>query len=104
MDCVRRALRGYAGKVVLCETPDINWNKYSNVRGFESEFKVDVGKHHVARKPELYAPKIYEACRMAREYCELMCLTIPLWATLPKDIEPGEPLKAALRIYTAKHE
>jgi len=99
--CVQRALRNSCHRVVYCHTPSIDFGTHEkNLREFKSEFDKVVAKHSVARKPEMYEVTLFNVCRSAREYCEVMCLDVPRWASMPDGIEPGAPLKAAIAVFS----
>lgn len=96
---VQQAIRGSYRRVVYCNDPTGYSLSISNLDAFKREMDAAIAKHNKARKPELYSGEIFNQCRLAREYCEVMCLPVPSWAALPEDIEAGAPLRAALAVH-----
>lgn len=74
----------------------------TNLADFYAAMQQVADKHANARKPQLYKADILHQCRLAREYCEVMCLPVPAWALLPDNIEAGKPLITAMKI-TQEH-
>lgn len=96
---VRQAVRNSYRRVVYCADVNDPTAMQTNLREFKSAMDTAAAKHAKARKPELYASEICAQAEMAREYCEVMNLAVPVWACLPENIEPGKPLTAALKVF-----
>lgn len=96
---VQRVIRGSYRRVVYCNDLTDYSLSINNLAAFKGKMDAAVAKHNKARKPELYSGEIFNQCRLAREYCEVMCLPVPSWAALPADIEAGAPLRAALAVH-----
>lgn len=98
---VQRALNRSHRRVVYCEFVDTLQGS-ANLLAFQQDFEAVAGKHAKARvdsTKRTYASYIYKHARQAKIYCEVMCLPVPLWATIPEGIDYGDALKAALIIY-----
>jgi len=99
---VQRAVHSSSRRVVYCENPlatNSLLQHESCLASFKYELEKFAVKHAKARKPGLYAGDIKNEARLAREYCEVMCLPVPTWAMLPDGIEAGKPMIAALRAH-----
>ena len=99
---VQQAVRSSSRRVVYCMYPQAADNAAQhevNLADFKQHMDAAAVKHAKARKPELYAGDIKNEARLAREYCEVMCLPVPTWAMLPNGIEAGKPMIAALRAH-----
>lgn len=98
---VQRATRNSPRRVVHCNYVT-GFDMVGNVREFKRKTDALAIKHAAARKPELYSGSIFHQARLAREYCEVMCIPAPEWAQIPDTILPGKPLIAALAVYQAQ--
>lgn len=103
---VQIAIRDSNRRVISCSSPD-GISHGPNLHAFQSDMDTAIAKHARARKSELYCTEILYQAHLAREYCEVFCLPVPLWAMLPElssdfiDVDKlfrGEPLRAILAI------
>ena len=92
----RTVLCAYPQAVASAEQHDINLDCFKQAKDYLAQ------RHAKARKPELYSGGIKTEARQAREYCEVMCIPVPVWAMLPASIEAGKPLMTALEFYREK--
>jgi len=100
MRIVQSAVNRAGYRVVYCGDVGGFIAHDSNLRQFQIELERAAVKHDKARKPQLYKGGIMHQCKLAREYCEVMCIPVPSWAQLPDNIEAGKPLTAAMRVHT----
>jgi len=99
IQAVQSAIRNTYRREVYCADPSVVASHDENLQSFKSEMDSIAVKHAKARKPQLYACDILHQARLAREYCEVMCIPTPTWALLPSNIEPGKPLIAAMQVH-----
>ena len=106
---VKSACNASHRRTIYCSRPDVcrlPSDHERNLSVFRSEMDESIAKHAKARKPELYTVDILHQATLAREYCEVMCLPVPIWAQLPgmnfvatDKLFRGEPLRALLKIH-----
>jgi hypothetical protein len=106
---VRSACNTSHRRTVYCYRPDgcrLPSDHERNLNDFRFEMDESITKHAKARKPELYTADVLHQATLAREYCEVMCLPVPIWAQLPgtefvatDKLFRGEPLRALLKIH-----
>jgi len=97
-------------RTVYCSRPDVCGlpsDHERNLNDFRVEMDEAIAKHAKARKPELYTADILHQATLARKYCEVMCLPVPIWARLPgvefiatDKLFKGEPLRALLKLHS----
>ena len=97
ISAVQHGIRNTHRKVLYVGDPTevVGWG---NVEQMKRDFESVESKHAKARKPALYSGELFHICRRCRDYCEVMCLPVPIWAELRSGIEPGKPLMAAIEV------
>lgn len=104
--CVRNAVRDCGLRVIHCHEPDAVFHD-RNMGVYKSNIDALIEKHTKARKPEIYTGGILREAERAREYCEVMCIPVPLWAQLPdmSFVEIDKLFKGApMRAYWKLHQ